>query len=29
VRAAYLSEDDRLHRYFAQRPGHPYRRRVA
>jgi hypothetical protein len=29
VRAAYLSEDDRLHRYFAQRPGNPYRRRVA
>ena len=29
VRAAYLSEDNRLHRYFAQRPGHPYRRRVA
>ena len=29
VRAAYLSEDDRLHRYFAQRPGNPYRRRAA
>jgi hypothetical protein len=29
VRAAYLSEDGRLHRYFAQRPGHPYRRRAA
>jgi len=29
VRAAYLSEDDRLHCYFAQRPGNPYRRRVA
>lgn len=29
VRAAYLSEDGRLQRYFAQRPGHPYRRRVA
>jgi hypothetical protein len=29
VRAAHLSEDDRLHRYFAQRPGNPYRRRVA
>jgi hypothetical protein len=29
VRAAYLSEDGRLPRYFAQRPGHPYRRRVA
>jgi hypothetical protein len=29
VRAAYLSEDDRLHRYFAQRPGNPYRRWVA
>ena len=29
VRAAYLSEDGRLHRYFAQRPGNPYRRRVA
>jgi hypothetical protein len=29
VRAAYLSEDDRLHRYFAQRPGFPYRRRAA
>jgi hypothetical protein len=29
VRAAYLSEDDRLHRYFAHRPGNPYRRRPA
>lgn len=29
VRAAYLSEDDRLHRYFAQRPGNPYRRHAA
>ena len=29
VRAAYLSEDGRLQRYFAQRPGHPYRRRTA
>jgi hypothetical protein len=29
VRAAYLSEDDRLHCYFAQRPGNPYRRRAA
>jgi hypothetical protein len=28
VRAAYLSEDGRLQRYFAQRPGNPYRRRV-
>ena len=27
VRAAVLSEDERLKRYFAQRPGHPYRRR--
>jgi hypothetical protein len=27
VRAAVLSEDDRLARYFAQRPGNPYRRR--
>jgi hypothetical protein len=27
VRAAVLSEDDRLTRYFAQRPGNPYRRR--
>ena len=26
VRAAVLSEDDRLARYFAQRPGNPYRR---
>jgi hypothetical protein len=29
VRAAYLSEDGRLHRYFAQRPGNSYRRRAA
>jgi hypothetical protein len=29
VRAAYLSEDGRLQRYFAQRPGNPYRRRAA
>jgi hypothetical protein len=30
VRAAVLSEDDRLGRYFAERPGNPYRqRRVA
>ena len=29
VRAAVLSEDDRLARYFAQRPGCPYRRRKA
>jgi hypothetical protein len=27
VRAALLSEDDRLARHFAQRPGSPYRRR--
>ncbi len=27
VRAAVLSEDDRLARYFAERPGNPYRRR--
>jgi hypothetical protein len=27
VRAAVLSEDDRLDRYFAERPGNPYRRR--
>jgi len=27
VRAAVLSEDDRLTRYFAERPGNPYRRR--
>ncbi len=26
VRAAVLSEDGRLARYFAERPGHPYRR---
>jgi hypothetical protein len=29
VRAALLSEDGRLERYFAQRPGSPYRRRAA
>jgi hypothetical protein len=29
VRAALLSEDGRLERYFAERPGRPYRRRVA
>src|SRR5437764_1462569 len=29
LRAAVLSEDDRLERYFAQRPGNPYRRRRA
>jgi hypothetical protein len=29
VRAALLSEDDRLERYFAERPGSPYRRRAA
>jgi hypothetical protein len=28
VRAAVLSEDDRLARHFAQRPGNPYRRKV-
>ena len=27
VRAAVLSEDDRLGRFFAERPGNPYRRR--
>jgi hypothetical protein len=27
LRAAVLSEDDRLERHFAQRPGNPYRRR--
>ncbi len=27
VRAAVLSEDGRLDRYFAERPGNPYRRR--
>jgi hypothetical protein len=27
LRAAVLSEDDRLDRYFAERPGSPYRRR--
>ena len=29
VRAAFLSEDGRLDRYFAERPGSPYRRRAA
>jgi hypothetical protein len=29
VRAALLSEDGRLDRYFAERPGSPYRRRAA
>jgi hypothetical protein len=29
VRVALLSEDDRLGRHFAQRPGNPYRRRKA
>ncbi len=29
VRAALLSDDGRLERYFAQRPGSPYRRRAA
>ena len=29
LRAAVLSEDDRLERYFAKRPGNPYRRRKA
>jgi hypothetical protein len=29
VRAALLSEDGRLGRYFADRPGNPYRRRAA
>ncbi len=28
VRAAVLSEDERLTRYFAERPGNPYRRRA-
>lgn len=28
VRAAVLSEDERLERYFAERPGNPYRRRA-
>jgi hypothetical protein len=28
VRAAVLSEDERLARYFAERPGNPYRRRT-
>jgi len=29
VRAALLSEDGRLERHFAERPGSPYRRRAA
>jgi hypothetical protein len=29
VRAALLSDDGRLERYFAERPGNPYRRRAA
>ena len=29
VRVALLSEDGRLERYFAERPGSPYRRRAA
>jgi hypothetical protein len=29
LRACVLSEDDRLERFFAQRPGNPYRRRQA
>ena len=29
LRAAVLSEDDRLERFFAQRPGNPHRRRKA
>jgi hypothetical protein len=29
LRAAVLSEDERLERHFAQRPGNPYRRRQA
>jgi hypothetical protein len=29
IRAAVLSEDERLERYFAERPGSPYRRRAA
>jgi hypothetical protein len=29
VRAALLSEDDRLARHLAERPGSPYRRRRA
>ena len=29
LRAAILSEDDRLTRFFAGRPGNPYRRRKA
>ena len=29
LRAAVLSEDERLERHFAQRPGNPYRRQAA
>jgi hypothetical protein len=29
LRAAVLSEDDRLNRFFDQRPGHPHRGRTA
>ena len=29
LRAAVLSEDDRLARFFAQRPGNPYRRKAS
>ena len=29
VRAAVLSEDDRLSRHFAERPGSPYRRKAS
>ena len=29
VRAALLSQDGRLERYFAERSGNPYRRRAA
>jgi hypothetical protein len=29
IRAAVLSEDDRLSRHFAERPGNPYRRKAA
>jgi hypothetical protein len=28
LRAAALSEDDRLNDYLLQRPGHPFRRRT-
>lgn len=29
IRAAVVSEDDRLSRHFAERPGGPYRRKAA